>query len=446
MHSHDLSERHRGHRPASVCRAMVNCLVATAALLVLAACSDAVPSGSTNRAPSAAFTVSTAVGPAPLTVEFDARASSDTDGVIVAFAWDFGDGETGAGATTAHTFLEPGDYTTRLTVRDDGGAIASAQRVITVTGGGDGGTDPGDGGGTDPGDGGGGADPSGGISQTTFTAVFAGSESALSLVDFASNIAISTVYEASIRNGGALTLTGSVSETSPETFAYAADLSDRLRLSMLDGREYEIVFNATPEGDYSGDAARFLRNPHRIDMRFTSNVSAGALDLAIASQPGVEANTQVASVAGGFTTTEGVRWSVDLALEGFQRSVVEFGGNEREVIGRATGQAHAEALDVLVTLNRYYRYILVNTTENIDQRFDHTLQYGGRTYRFAGRAFIGLKDSQPVDRDQWVISGGLFDGETPVATLAASEDVRGLTIWLDFGGGERTQLLFFGYL
>ncbi|MGO4841307.1 PKD domain-containing protein, partial [Rhizobiaceae sp. 2RAB30] len=52
-------------------------------------------------------------------VEFDASASSDQDGSIARFEWDFGDGETGNGARIAHTYSSPGTYEARLTVTDD---------------------------------------------------------------------------------------------------------------------------------------------------------------------------------------------------------------------------------------------------------------------------------------------------------------------------------------
>ena len=442
-------------------------IAAAVAMLALAACSEPSSGGPGNLSPAATFSASTIQGPAPLTVEFDASGSTDPDGAIVAFTWEFGDGATGVGATTSHTFVDAGVYTTRLTVRDDRGATAVAQRVITVTGGGnggdsgggdDGGTDPGDGGGgtdpgdggggTDPGDGGGGTDPGdgGGIDQAAFAGAYSASESAVELIDAVVTLSIDVVLEATRANAGTATLTGSLTETSPGSFQYAAEPSELLRLTRLDGRVFEVVFNEPPAGDFGGDGARFLRNPHRFDVRFTSNAAAGAVDLAVVSQPGAQANTQLSSLAGDYTTADGERWSADIAVERFLRASVEFGGNEFETISAASGQVSSTSAGVQLTLNRYYRYILVNTAENSDHRFDHTIVHNERTYRFAGRVFVGLKDSKPVDRDQWVITGGLFEGDAPVATVTATEDVQGLSIWLDFGGGDRTRLLFFSYL
>jgi PKD repeat protein len=69
----------------------------------------------------------------PLTFHFDASASTDDSG-IASYAWDFGDGEAGSGKTASRTYATPGIYTVRLTVTDDGGAIASTEEEVSVTG------------------------------------------------------------------------------------------------------------------------------------------------------------------------------------------------------------------------------------------------------------------------------------------------------------------------
>jgi hypothetical protein len=55
-------------------------------------------------APHDVVTVSTAAGPAPLLVHFDGRASTAVTGSIVEWAWTFGDGTTGTGATAMHSY------------------------------------------------------------------------------------------------------------------------------------------------------------------------------------------------------------------------------------------------------------------------------------------------------------------------------------------------------
>lgn len=88
-----------------------------------------------NQAPTAAFSVTPESGAAPLEVELDASASSDPDGSITAYAWDFGDGASGDGVAVNHTYGEPGEYTITLTVTDDDGATAKRTATVNVTAG-----------------------------------------------------------------------------------------------------------------------------------------------------------------------------------------------------------------------------------------------------------------------------------------------------------------------
>jgi PKD repeat protein len=65
---------------------------------------------------------------------FDASASADADGGIVAYEWDFGDGTTADGIAVRHRYAAPGTYTARLVVRDEAGlANSSAEDMLTVT-------------------------------------------------------------------------------------------------------------------------------------------------------------------------------------------------------------------------------------------------------------------------------------------------------------------------
>jgi PKD repeat protein len=57
-------------------------------------------------------------------VSFDGTTSRDPDGTVTDWSWDFGDGSTGSGSRTAHTYTEPGRYFPKLTVTDNSGAQA----------------------------------------------------------------------------------------------------------------------------------------------------------------------------------------------------------------------------------------------------------------------------------------------------------------------------------
>jgi hypothetical protein len=87
---------------------------------------------SAARPPSPSFTVSPNPVLAGQAVSFNATQSSDVDGNIIGFNWNFGDGATGAGATPAHAYTRAGTYTATLTVSDDGGASAATTRSVTV--------------------------------------------------------------------------------------------------------------------------------------------------------------------------------------------------------------------------------------------------------------------------------------------------------------------------
>ncbi len=87
-----------------------------------------------NQSPVASFITDVNSGALPLAVSFDASASSDSDGQISNYSWDFGDGQSGSGVTSSHTFIKPGDFTVTLTVTDDKGAVSITSGSVTVTG------------------------------------------------------------------------------------------------------------------------------------------------------------------------------------------------------------------------------------------------------------------------------------------------------------------------
>jgi PKD repeat protein len=75
-------------------------------------------------------------GQATQRLSFDASSSSDADGTIVSYRFDFGDGSmpvSGTANTAAHSWATPGTYTVTLTVTDDRGATAMATLVVMVT-------------------------------------------------------------------------------------------------------------------------------------------------------------------------------------------------------------------------------------------------------------------------------------------------------------------------
>lgn len=81
---------------------------------------------------NAAFTAQPASGRPPLEVSFDASASSDQDGTIISYEWDFGDGQSDEGLTTTHTYTSIGTYSVLLKVSNDAGATHSTSQEIRV--------------------------------------------------------------------------------------------------------------------------------------------------------------------------------------------------------------------------------------------------------------------------------------------------------------------------
>jgi len=66
-------------------------------------------------------------------ITFDAKSSSDPDGTIVKYAWEFGDGTPlVTGVEVAHTFTSAGSYTVTLWVTDDDDLVSSLPLTIEV--------------------------------------------------------------------------------------------------------------------------------------------------------------------------------------------------------------------------------------------------------------------------------------------------------------------------
>lgn len=86
----------------------------------------------TSTHPTACFNASPSEGYAPLNVYFNGGCSFDSDGVIVAYNWNFGDDSYSTGSTRRHTYTLAGQYNATLTVRDNDGLEDSAERTITV--------------------------------------------------------------------------------------------------------------------------------------------------------------------------------------------------------------------------------------------------------------------------------------------------------------------------
>lgn len=83
-----------------------------------------------NQPPVAAFTSANQ----DLVATFDGTGSSDPDGTVTGFSWDFGDAsQADSGPTPTHSYAGAGQYPVRLTVTDASGATGSVTHDVTVS-------------------------------------------------------------------------------------------------------------------------------------------------------------------------------------------------------------------------------------------------------------------------------------------------------------------------
>lgn len=95
------------------------------------AVSGSVPAAA-GQPPLAAASANPASGTVPLNVAFSGNGSSDPDGSIVGYEWNFGDGSALAtGSSASHVYTTAGSYTATLKVTDSSGL--SATRSLTIS-------------------------------------------------------------------------------------------------------------------------------------------------------------------------------------------------------------------------------------------------------------------------------------------------------------------------
>ncbi len=82
-----------------------------------------------NVPPTASFTATTT----DLSVQVDGTGSSDPDGTLASYVWNWGDSTpNGSGSTASHTYTADGTYTVTLTVTDNRGGTATTTRTVQV--------------------------------------------------------------------------------------------------------------------------------------------------------------------------------------------------------------------------------------------------------------------------------------------------------------------------
>lgn len=89
-------------------------------------------SGGSNKLPQAKIMASDITGKVGQMLSFDGSGSTDPDGTIQQFTWDFGDGQAAKGQVARHAWNSPGNYTVKLMVSDNLGATNTASVQVTV--------------------------------------------------------------------------------------------------------------------------------------------------------------------------------------------------------------------------------------------------------------------------------------------------------------------------
>lgn len=85
------------------------------------------------QSPQAVVTAAPTSGLAPLPVAFNGAGSSDPDGSIASYLWNFGNGATSTEVNPTYTYSEAGNFTAILTVTDNAGLSNSASVLVSVT-------------------------------------------------------------------------------------------------------------------------------------------------------------------------------------------------------------------------------------------------------------------------------------------------------------------------
>ncbi len=100
-------------------------LISSSCLSINFAAGDTTP-------PVAKFEISNVTPALNEMVTFDASASSDADGSIASYEWDFKDGTTATGVTVTHSFSKTDDFNVKLTVKDAAGNIDTKSKRVFI--------------------------------------------------------------------------------------------------------------------------------------------------------------------------------------------------------------------------------------------------------------------------------------------------------------------------
>ncbi|MDW8141786.1 MAG: PKD domain-containing protein, partial [Candidatus Bipolaricaulota bacterium] len=87
----------------------------------------------TDQSPIAEFSFSPTSPKVGEDVVFDASNSQASDGELIEYRWDFGDGTSDEGPIVIHSYSAAGRYLVKLTIKDNKNRTGSAEKSLQVT-------------------------------------------------------------------------------------------------------------------------------------------------------------------------------------------------------------------------------------------------------------------------------------------------------------------------
>jgi PKD repeat protein len=407
---------------------MKQLIVIVLALVLLTACQNNTPPVG-GAGPVAMFSASPQQGQAPLTVTFDAAAST---GAIASYDWTFGDGQAATGVRVTHTFTQAGTFTVRLTVTNAQGATALTSRDIVVSAPGDPSdpqnpTDPGPGDPANP-------DPENPDPEDRELALIAAGVSVPSekaaIEQRTGSLALEAVVTATQATGGTeLTLTGTLTQAEDGTVSYSAEPSDRLRVVLNNGATLEY-FISNLNGDFDAPSVEeFLRRPHVLGYRVvTSNGT--DITISLVRQGNTSAGAYQNSMQGALVSN-GITYTVELVTQGDFTSSV---GSALDYRAESTVQGTITSPGFSATVNERttFRYFQFENAVEINTRtIDNRWTVGSDSYVLAD-GFIrqDFFNGRPSEFNEWRAQGTLTRNGVQVGGIGAEFGELSIDIFL----------------
>jgi PKD repeat protein len=368
-----------------------------------------------NIPPTASFTTSNTTGEAPLSISFDASASADADGSIVSFSWNFGDGNTAAGALVEHSFLTAGTFSVTLTVTDNQAATTSSSQQITVT------------------------EPGNPNPEPNAIPVSAGVVLPLRRAEIEqdfSELGIDAVYFATQQTGNtALKFAGTITQSANGNFSYSATPTDRLQILFNDGLRLEY-FISNLQGDFSQpDGERFIRKAHTFSYRLVTSEGTD-VTVSLNRANGIFSNTVTGQLVDADITYEVNTTTAGQVISDINPPGVNFESSER-VTGTISSQGFSVTLDETF---RYHLVIFDDAIEDIEKTINNRWTIGSEQFALAdARIFRTFKNGLPAELDSWNLAGQLTRNGQVIGGLEFKQTATSIDTVLNVEG-ESTVL------